>query len=69
MFLVKAEGKKELKKTSESDCPTKVVTLQKWSEGVRSNTILEHLTSWTKENIMSRNDGLADVMSRNIWTI
>ena len=69
MFLVKADGKKELKRTSESDCLTKVGMLQKWSDGVRSNTILEHLTSWTKETIMSRNDGLVDVMSRNIWTI
>ena len=69
MFLVKAEGKKELKSSSESDFLTKVGMLQKWSDGVRSNTILEHLTSWTKETIMSRNDGLVDVMSRNIWTI
>lgn len=69
MFLVKVEGKKELNKSSDSAFASKVELLQKWSEGVRSNTILKDLQGWTKESIMSRNDGLADVVSKNIWTV
>lgn len=69
LFLLDSNGKKELKKKSEEICSVKVNLMKKWSEGIRSNQIFNNLTSWTKEKIEDRNDGLSEVLSKNIWTV
>jgi hypothetical protein len=67
--LLDSNGKKDLRKKSEEICSVKVNLMKKWSDGIRSNQIFNNIITWSKEDIERRNDGLSEVLSKNIWTV
>ncbi len=68
-FLLDVDNEKTLKNIHNASYAKKLPKMKEWSKNVRSNNILNSITSWDETNIINRNNLLVKALSETIWAI
>ena len=68
-FLLDVDNEKDLKNIHNASYTNKLPKMKEWSKNVRSNNMLNSITSWDETNIINRNNLLVKALSETIWAI
>ena len=68
-FLLDVDNERTLKSIHNASFVNKLQKLKEWSTTIRSNNILNSITSWDETSITRRNNLLVRAMSENIWAL
>lgn len=68
-FLLNVGNDKELKKIHNEPFAKKLKAMQKWSDNIRCDQILDKCTKWSETEITNRNNSLSTGFCNKIWFI
>ena len=68
-FLLDVDNEKELKNCHNEDYGHKLLKLKGWSNNIRSNQILNTITSWDERSITNRNNLMVKALGEILWAI